>query len=224
MMHARNEPVRPSTGDSDDIPLVLLGLTQDYLECQQSRRLPSSASVGAWESFYRQYLPMTRDWVRQLGVKEPEASDCVQEVWKDLILRLRSFQHNPGRCSFRTWLRVIVRNKAIDSIRRRNRLVFLPLDEAASAQLVDRPPAPLAEGAEAIDELRLAFQELSSHVSPRTFQVVWMRWIEKRSVNDTAAALGLTPQQVWARYHRGMKRLFGLVKSRYRQEGQGLPN
>src|SRR5438105_3591129 len=106
-MEEVKNPLADRSGGTDDVPPDLLARTQVYLEAKRSGHVVNRDCVSAWNDFYLRYLPTIRDQVRRLGVREPEASDCVQEVWKDLIVRLPSFRPDPGRCSFRTWLRVI---------------------------------------------------------------------------------------------------------------------
>jgi hypothetical protein len=44
--------------------------------------------------------------------------------------------------------------------------------------------------------------ELRSQVSECSYRVLYLRWIEGRTASETAAALGLIPEQVWFREYR----------------------
>ena len=84
-----------------DVDAKLLYLTQLFLAIDGTGPWPSPESIRAWETFYSSYLPIIRHHILRLGLREPDLSDCVQEVWRKLILQLSTFEHDPERCRFR---------------------------------------------------------------------------------------------------------------------------
>jgi hypothetical protein len=64
----------------------------------------------------------------------------------------------------------------------------------------------------------LVLDELRSHVSECSYWVLYLRWIQGRSVPETAACLGLTRQQVWFRQHR-VQQLFRRLFNRFSNGG-----
>jgi RNA polymerase sigma-70 factor, ECF subfamily len=213
-MRGRNPSVELTRRVGGDIEPELLRLTKEFLENQVNGTVASPEALRAWENFYSRYLPIIRDNLRWLALREPELSDCTQDVWKKLITQLSGFQHDSDRCSFRSWLQVLVRHQAIDLIRRERRWVFQSLDEVAPSELVRGSDSPdsTPKGEALVDELQPKLQELSRSVSPRTYQVLTMRWLQNRSVAETARALGMTHRQVWTCYHRAKKRLIRLIE------------
>ena len=217
MRHRVDSMTLTNRPEGADIDPELLSLTQEFLENQRNDTVASSEAVRAWETFYSRYLPIIRTNIQWLGLREPALSDCTQEVWRKLITQLSGFQHDPDRCSFRSWLQVLVRNQAIDLLRRERRWVFQSLEEVTAAELAHKARYQFdsPKGQSLVDELHLALQELSRSVSPLTYQVLTMRWLQNRTVAETAQALEMTHQQVWTCYHRGKKRLIRLIKQRH---------
>src|SRR3954447_19420343 len=113
MTHSIVTVVPEPCSERGDVDPKLLHLTQEYLENQRIGVQVSIEATRAWEVFYSRYLPIIRDGIRWTGLKEPDVSDCIQEVWKTLIIQLSTFHHDSQRCRFRTWLQVLVRNQAI---------------------------------------------------------------------------------------------------------------
>ncbi len=101
----------------------------------------------------------------------------------------------------------LARNKAVDVIRLRTRHVFESLGDGESTPATDPDldPAATYERRRTLAQVRSALAQLSSEVSPKSFQVLYLRWIEGRPTAEVAAALALTPSQVRFRACR-MKR------------------
>jgi RNA polymerase sigma-70 factor (ECF subfamily) len=199
-----------------DIEPELLHLTKEFLENRLNGTAASSEAVRAWETFYAHYSSIIRESLRCLCLKDPELNDCTQDVWKKLITQLAGFEHDTSRCSFRSWLNVLVRHQAIDLVRRERRWALQSLEEVPASEPSYRPASlDSTPGLAAfVDEMQTALQDLSRRVSPRTYQVLTMRWIQGRSVAETASTLGMTHPQVWTCYHRVRKRLLRLLAQR----------
>jgi RNA polymerase sigma factor (sigma-70 family) len=103
----------------------------------------------------------------------------------------------------------LARNKAVDSIRRRNRHASKPLEdnEAIARRDPSLDPAAEYERRRTLAQVQRILLELSGKVSRTSYQVLYLRWIEDRPTSEVAAALELTPEQVRFRVHR-MKRKF----------------
>ena len=115
----------------------------------------------------------------------------LREVWKEVIAHLGHFQHDPRRGQLSTWLMTLARNKAVDSIRRRHQLL-VGLDEDA-VELVGPDPEPAAECDRRTSqvEVRTVLAVLSRQVSATSFQVLYLHWIDGRSIPEIAATLKL---------------------------------
>jgi RNA polymerase sigma factor (sigma-70 family) len=97
-----------------------------------------------------------------------------------------------------------VRGRAIDLLRSQTHPPTKRLAPAAAAALCDRDEGPAAayQRQQEQAEVRQLVDEFGKRVSARDRGLVQLRWIEGRTVAETAAALDLTPAQVWLREHR----------------------
>ena len=215
-MSAHFREVFGTRSGDDDIDPGLLEKTQAYLECQSQGLRANWQFVEAWEQFYGTYGRLIRRFAVACHVPKAGLDDCVQQVWCELVRRLRHFRYDPQRACFRSWLYLLVQSKAIDLIRYRASHPTKPLPEAAAAALYDRDgdPAAAYQLQRKQAAVRRVLAELGKTVSARNYRVLHMRWIEGRTVPETAAALGLTPAQVSLLGHR-IKRKFRRLFSLY---------
>ncbi|MBI3410584.1 MAG: sigma-70 family RNA polymerase sigma factor [Planctomycetes bacterium] len=183
--------------------MELLCQAQSYLK-HRERNLPADPKLeAAWIDFFELYSPKIRRFAYTCGATEDDIADCLQEVWAELLVRLPTFQLDPKRGKFDTWLFHIVRGKAADLCRcRKSRCLQEFTDALQSA--VDVRPNP-CHTMEAQEILGLAWDELKRSLSECNFQVLQMRLVEQRPVPEVAEALGLSHEQVWYRYHRARR-------------------
>jgi RNA polymerase sigma-70 factor (ECF subfamily) len=197
---------------TDKIDPQLLHDTQAYLKCRSQKQPPASASSTAWEEFYRLYRPLLRRFALACGVRQDELSDCLQEVWTELVKHLPDFHYDPRRGHFRAWLYTIVHSKAVDLIRRRMRHPTPNLSCHAEAALEGREVDPAADYERHCrqERVRQVLAELRQQVSASSYRVFHLRWIKAWSMREIAAELRLTPEQVRFRHHRLKQKFRGL--------------
>lgn len=191
--------------------LSLLHNTQAFLKALLEEEVPDSGLVQAWQEFYRVYDGLIRRFVIARGVSGADVDDCVQEVWMEVVVRLTGFNRPPNRPGLRSWLYTLVRAKASNLFRRKSRWSTESLERAKRAGR--EPSEPSADPAASLEKewqhalLETVLDEFQQEVSEINHQVLRMRWIDNRSVNDVASSLSLTPEQVRSRSHRTMKKL-----------------
>ena len=82
-----------------------------------------------WRTFDELYRPVVACFlVQRFGSLAHEADDIVQDVMVRLVSVLREGKYEPSRARFRTFLRVLVANVAIDRLRKLERFKGIPLD------------------------------------------------------------------------------------------------
>ena len=82
-----------------------------------------------WQQFDAMYRPVVTFFlVQRFGNLAHESDDIVQDIMIKLIEVLRNGRYDSSRSRFRTYLRTLVANTAIDRIRRLKRFAGLPLE------------------------------------------------------------------------------------------------
>jgi RNA polymerase sigma-70 factor (ECF subfamily) len=135
---------------------------------------------------------------------EADAEDAAQEAFLKAFRNLSSFR---GEAKFGTWLVSITLNEARSRIRRRDSIKMESLDEPPDDQGYTSP-ALLRDWkeipSEALErkEIRVLLQSAISALPLIYREVFQLRDIEQLSVNEAAAALGISIAAVKVRLHR----------------------
>ncbi|MHA7970288.1 sigma-70 family RNA polymerase sigma factor [Rhizobium sp. CAU 1783] len=144
---------------------------------------------------------MARRRCEQFGAPSGEAEDIVQEVL--LAVHLKRGSWDPAR-PIGPWLSTIVRNKLIDSLRRRGRRVSVPIEDVI--ETLEAPPE--TSNLDRQDALNL----LERLKDPQR-DIVRSISIEGAGVRETALRLKMTEGAVRVALHRALKSLATLYRS-----------
>jgi RNA polymerase sigma factor (sigma-70 family) len=203
----------------------LLTDAQAYLQQRLTTAAPDSLLCLRWEQFYRTYDEILRHFSASLHLGKDDREEVVQMVWCQIVTSLAKFEWNPNRGGLRSYLYVMLRNKATDIIRERHEgcvhsLSYLPQEET---DLINPDPSPLSalEKQFQLSLVETVLAELKSEVPELSYRVFHLRAVEGQSVEEVVAALGLETQSVWQRYHRVLQKVRLRVKL-YGGEGIGL--
>ncbi|HEX2048930.1 MAG TPA: sigma-70 family RNA polymerase sigma factor [Acidimicrobiales bacterium] len=150
-----------------------------------------NGDVAAFEELYRRHhVVATRLAVRVTG-NEEDARDAVAEAFIKVfgVVSSRGLRH---RASFRAYLLTAVRRVAIDKVRQRWRTESVEEIDAFDAASPRQGPADSVVRSEEERLLVEAFKDLPQ----RSRSVLWLVDVERRSAQEAASALGLTPNNV----------------------------
>lgn len=142
--------------------------------------------------------------VGERAVAEEVSQEAFISVWRNRA------RFDPARGSVRSWLLSIVRNRAVDALRRRSGAAARPgLDDEA---LLERRPAEESTDGEALrhaaaEEVRGAIGELPGDQS----RVIRLAYFGGFSQNEIAAMLGLPLGTVKGRMRLGLEKMRGAV-------------
>jgi RNA polymerase sigma-70 factor (ECF subfamily) len=158
-----------------------------------------------FEILMRRYNQRLFRVARAILGDDDEAEDVMQEAYVRAFHELGGFR---GEARFSTWLTRIAVHEALARGRKRRRLAPVPLP-AESGGDGEGPPEPPATGADADPERAAANRELAEALRaaveslPEPWRAVFvMRDVEGLSTEETAAALGITPENAKVRLHR----------------------
>jgi len=183
-------------------PGELLPTRQSLLE-----RLRDRQDQASWEEFFNAYWRLLYSVARKAGLTDAEAQDAVQDTVIAVVRHIPKFNHDPSRCSFKSWLMMITRQRIIWQLRRRipqGPGSTNPSDSEARTATIERVPDP--------DSLRLedvwqeewqknlvgaALERVKTRVSARQYQIFDLCLLQNWSAQDVASTLGLNRAQVY---------------------------
>lgn len=170
-----------------------------------------AGDTQAYHRFLSAVTPHLRAMARrrcdQFGAPASEAEDVVQEVL--LAVHLKRGTWDSAR-PIGPWLSTIVRNKLIDSLRRRGRHVSVPIEDVAATLEVQEP-------VDALD--RLDAEHMLQRLKDPQRDIVRSISLEGQGVRETAERLKMTEGAVRVALHRALKSLAALYRSSGRENG-----
>ncbi len=176
------------------------------------------ADAVAWERLVRLYTPLVASWCRRWRVSEQDIVDVLQEVFSAVASHLSRFRKDRPSDTFRGWLMVIARSKAMDYFNSRNREPAGAGGTEACLRLREilDPDAHVSmdlEKSDADDDvifndvLLRALDSIQHEFHERTWQAFWKVVVEGRSASDVAADLSMKPGTVRVSKSRVLLRL-----------------
>ena len=145
---------------------------------------------------------MARKRCELFGAPTSEAEDVVQDVL--LAIHLKRATWDPSR-PLGPWLSAIVRNKLVDSMRRRGRRISVPLEDLVETLECDdrTDPSDSMDVEKILGNLRDPQRTIVQSIS-----------LEGASVRETAERLKMTEVAVRVSLHRALKALAALYSER----------
>lgn len=164
-----------------------------------------SAIAGDGRAYHKLLTAVTphlrviaRKRCEQFGAPTSEAEDVVQEVL--LAIHLKRGTWDLTR-PLGPWMATLVRNKLVDSLRRRGRQVSIPLEDVIAT----------LESDERTDVThRMDIDRILGHLKDPQKAIVQSISIEGSSVRETAERLKMTEVAVRVSLHRALKALSAL--------------
>jgi RNA polymerase sigma factor (sigma-70 family) len=193
----------PNAAPSTDSELLIQ--IRSYLTQRKQGLPPTQDLEDVWRHFYDLYSSKIRAYAFACGAADEEIADCAQEVWRELLVRLPTFEFNSCRGRFDTWLFSIVQSKTAD-LRRSRKRRSLQGNSDTLQTVTDGLPSP-GRALEEKEIVTLAWVQLRKRLSECNVQVLQLRLMEQRSVAEVSEKLGLSHEQVWYRYHRARRAL-----------------
>jgi RNA polymerase sigma-70 factor (ECF subfamily) len=167
----------------------------------------------AWDRLVTLYAPLVFQWCRSHGLREEDAADIFQEVFRAVARRIGGFHKDRAGDTFRGWLRTITRNKIHDHFRRQGRQPEGAGGSEAQAYLAQWP-APSVEDESSLTEnneerivVSHALEMIRADFTERTWQAFWRTAIEGCTAPEVAAELGMSAGAVRVAKARVLQRL-----------------
>lgn len=146
----------------------------------------TQAAVDAASELLGRYQGRVFQWCRAYVRDSEEALDLAQEILMNAYRGLRAFDE---RAQFSSWLYAIARNRCLTAVRQRRRVQ--QIDDIEELDLPDHEPT--AEGTLQRQQERTALRIiLRGHLEAREEEALWLRAVERMSVDQIGVVLGLT--------------------------------
>jgi RNA polymerase sigma factor (sigma-70 family) len=193
---------------------VTLMTSDDSLATRASllARLTDWEDHGSWQEFFDQYWQLIYRVGLKAGLTEMEAQDAVQETVLAVAKNIKNFEYAPARCSFKTWLLLITRQRIIWQLRKRSPAPSPGCqseDGTARTSTIDKIPDPNGVDLDAVwdeewqkNRMAAALERVKPQVSPRQFQIFDLYVLQDWPVRDVARTLGISAAQVYIAKHR----------------------
>lgn len=177
-----------------------------------------SGDHDAFEQMFRRYGGRMLAVARRFLANEDDAQDAVQDA---MLSAFRALDRFEGGSQLGTWLHRIVVNAALMKLRRRRNHLETSIEELLPAYDADGHRELRVAGDPFPDEqlerqeLRTLLRESVGELPEGYRQVYLLRDVEELSTEETATALGVSPNAVKIRLHRARQALITLVQRRY---------
>jgi RNA polymerase sigma-70 factor (ECF subfamily) len=163
------------------------------------RRVRSNDPL-AFDELYQRYSPRVFGYLFQrLNGNVEEAEDLTADVFTRVYEKIDGFQ--PQGAPLSAWVFRIAHNRLIDSVRRRPRQVQVALDDAP--ELTAGPVFGGIDQQVALDQIKAGLARLT----PEQRQVIVLRFLEGKSLAETAAVVNRNEDAVKKLQARGLASL-----------------
>ncbi len=161
------------------------------------RRLGDTEDANAWEEFFAIYGPLVYRFARRKGFQHADAENIVQDVMVAVGKAVDSWEPNPRRGRFRTWLFRIARNLMINFLVRPKYQLKGSGDTRVMKWIEEQPDCSLEE-TEAFEHeyrkevFRWAASRVKQSVSQNHWNAFWLSSVEGLPIAELATKLGIS--------------------------------
>ena len=165
-------------------------------------RIRDSRDGSAWETFVAVYAPLVTGHCRRKGIQEADADDVAQNVMIRVSNAIRSFDYEPQRSKFRSWLGTITANEIATQ---RAKLCRQPISTLTPLEVGQADPTWNRDFAEHV--LAVSMDRIRGEFEPTTWATFEASWIRREPPLDIATRLGIAIHAVYVNKSRVLKRL-----------------
>lgn len=205
-MQPEQETVTPPPRHPRDEPSLLA------TRASLLRRLKDCDHQPSWQEFFDTYWRLVFSTARKAGLTPEEAQDAVQDTFMAVAKNIGGFHYDPARCSFKSWLLLITRQRIIWQLRKRPPPALRPAgpdDDTARTATINRIPDPADNPLDRIwDEewrthlMAAALDRIKRLVSARQFQIFDLHVLQHWPASEVSRTLHVNLGQVYLAKHR----------------------
>ena len=182
-------------------------------------RVSDPEDQTAWSEFDQRYGELILRYCHRCGLQHSDAEDVRQIVLVSLVSALRSFEYQPKRGRFRSYLGRVVRNAAIRyATRPESRLTVLAMDGTTYDAADDDPPDERWEQEWVAYHLRRAMQTIRQTIDPARVEI-FDRLLAGASVTQVAREYEMTTDAIHKIKQRTRDQLKQIIATQIDDEG-----
>lgn len=178
---------------------------RDDLDDLELHRRLSAGDRGAFDELYRRYAPSAYGLAYRLTGQQSLAQDVVHDSFLALWRAPEAF--DPARGAFRTFFLSLVHHRAVDTVRREERLRKRSERAANLEPLADEDVAEVVADEVSLGERRREVREALATLSPEQRQVLEMAYFQGFTQVRIAEELGIPVGTVKTRTLAAMRKL-----------------
>lgn len=188
------------------------------------QRLKNTADNEAWKEFYDFYWQLISGWARGFGCSPEKADDVFQETMICLLRNISSFEYNPAKGSFRSYLKTIVRSRCYDLFRKESRYIATGGDSDKNSETSESPD--FEDDNVWLDSLvQQALRRVYGKVDQQTYKSFCMYVLEGHPVNEVSNKMGgLRIGTIYQQKSRMLKMLEKEFLALLEEMGESLSN
>lgn len=188
-------------------------LPQPQFDSTAESELIRRVAEGDREAFYDLVRPHERSIylaAKSVLDNEADAEEAAQDAVLKAFTHIKTFR---AESKFSTWLIQITINEARMKLRKEHRHLYESLEEQSTDEQGDYWPKDYADWREIpsealeLKQLREALTKALNELEPKYREVLVLRDIQQLNVAETAAALGVSEENVRTRLHRARLRM-----------------
>jgi RNA polymerase sigma-70 factor (ECF subfamily) len=170
-------------------------------------RLKDFDNQPSWQEFFNTYWRLIYSTACKAGLTPTEAQDAVQDTFVAVAKNIGGFRYDPARCSFKSWLLLITRQRIIWQLRKRPPAAASgarAVDDATRTATIERIPDKASVDIDAHWEaewennlLAAALEAVKRRVKPKQFQIFDLYVLQNWPVQDIARTLKVSVTQVY---------------------------
>jgi RNA polymerase sigma factor (sigma-70 family) len=188
-------------------------------------RLKDHEDAASWGEFHERYHRLLLAVARQAGLTPEEAEDAAQETLAAVAKHIGAFHYDRKRCSFKSWLMLIARQRIIWQVRKRppgpaHAWKASSRDETPRTPTVERVPDPQSLDLDATWErewergiYEAALTSVRGKVNERQFQIFDLLVAQNWTVAQVVKTFQVSRTQVYLAKHR----VTGVLKKELRR-------
>ena len=174
-------------------------------------RLKDRTDDQAWFEFTEIYRPVVFRLALRRGLQPADADDLVQQVFSAVARVIDSWEIDPQRGRFRTWLSRVATNAILNALSRQRPDCGSgdsKLHELLDAlPVVDGPDSEMVRAEHRREVFRWAARQIRPEFHADTWDAFWLTAVEGRDVADVAREVNRTCGAIYAARSRVMRRL-----------------